>query len=291
MNHERSIVMLKQEFIIRRQQGFEKVTGYVTEDGKYGIDKRKGECQPNKDFWYITDIPTGLLMDSNAFTTRKAAVADIARLDALCTDKKLRETAKYKDALAELNEFKGIKTESEDKKMAKTNKSAKANAKAKANKPNETARLEGENVALRKEIEMLKAQIQALQPKAEKPKAKAVKPTKKTTPKATIDTFDVAKYLESRDNSARVTPELVKAFENTDDLKIEIRGADGWLYVTGKTIESTKSRMDIFKALGMRFSGREKAWYLAPYPLRSRKSWSAKKARAGAELIIRLRVS
>ena len=268
--------MKKQEFTIRVMKGFQSVNGYVTDDGKFGIDKRDGGV------WHITDIPTGLAVDNSTYKTRKEAVADIERLEETCKDKKLRETAGYKEAVSKLNEFNGIKTESEDKKMAKTNKSAKANTKAKANKPNDTARLEGENVALRKEIEPLKAQIEALQPKAEKPKAKAVKPTKKTTPKATIDTFDVAKYLESRDNSARITPELVEAFKNTADLKIEIRGADGWLYVTGKTIESTKSRMDIFKALGMRFSGREKAWFLAPYPLRSRKSWGAKKARAAA---------
>ena len=284
--------MLKQEFIIRRKQGFEKVTGYVTEDGKYGIDKRKGECQPNKDFWYITDIPTGLLLDSNAFTTRKAAVAAIARLDALCTDKKLRETAKYKDAMAELNEFKGIKTESEDKKMAKTNKSAKANTKAKANKPNEIARLEGENMALRAELEALRAQIAGAQPKAvaetpkKSPKAKAPK-----APKVTIDTFDIDKYLETRSNTARITPELIDAIANTEGLSIEWHGAGNkivkeysgteWIYVKGKTAEDTRARKELFKKMGFRFT-KSGAWMLAPHPLRSGKAWSAKKARATA---------
>lgn len=272
--------MLKQEFIIKNRDGFEKVTGYVTEDGKYGIDKRNGTCQPSKQFWYITDIPTGLAVDGNAYTTRKDAVADIERLEALCKTRKLRETKGYQDAITKLNEFKGIK---EAKTMAKkTNKSEKANAKAKANKPNETARLEGENTALRKEIELLKAQIEALQPKAEKPKATAKKPTEKTTPKATIDEFDVAKYLEARDNKARITPELVEAFENTADLKVERKGSDEWLYITGKTEEATRSRREIFKALGMRWSGKQNAWFLAPYPLANGKRWAAKKARATA---------
>ena len=34
--------MLKQEFIIRVMKGFQSVSGYVTDDGKFGIDKRDG---------------------------------------------------------------------------------------------------------------------------------------------------------------------------------------------------------------------------------------------------------
>ena len=142
--------------------------------------------------------------------------------------------------------------------MAKTNTKAKATAKADKSKA-----LEKENKALKKELEILKKQVEELT----------------RIEKVTIDTFDVEGYMASRDDGARITPELVEALENTEGLTVTRKGKDEWLYVGGKTEADTKERKDIFKTMGFRWSANENAWFIAPYPLRSKKAWGAKKAR------------
>ena len=255
--------MKKAMFVIRTRNGFERVSGYITDDGKHGIDKRGGKCDAHKQFWYITDIPTGLSFDNQAYKTRKDAIADISRLDGVCEARKLRESKAYGEAVAKMSEFNGVKSESEGKKMTKTNAKAKANTKAKAN--NNKA-LEKENKELKKELEILKKQIEELT----------------RVEKTTIDNFDVEGYMASRDNNARITAELVEALENTEGLTVTRKGADGWVYVAGKTADDTRTRKDIFKTMGFRWSGKESAWFLAPYPLASGKRWASKKARANA---------
>lgn len=231
--------MKKSNFVIRERDGFREVSGYVTDDGKYGIDHREGYCEPNKKFWRITDIATGMSPNGQAYSTRKKAMADIEDVDAKMA--KIRDSKRYEEIVNAMNEFKGVKT------MKTKETKAKANTKAKAKKPTQKeiiARLEKENAELKARLESL-----------ETPASKG------------IETFDVEGYLASRDNEHRITPELVKALKETEGLKVETRGKDKWVYVTGET----KPLKDIFKALGFRWSGKETAWFLAPYPLKSPK--------------------
>lgn len=245
--------MKKTNFVIRTSNGFQNVEGYITNDSMHGIDKRNNA-------WYLTELATGYSFDSTAYKSRKDAFVDIERVENVVNARGLRDSENYKKAVEELKKFKGVDTESEGKEMAKTN----TKAKAKADTNNKA--LEKENKALKKELEILKKQIEELT----------------RVEKTTIDTFDVEGYLASRDNSARITAELVEALENTEGLTVTRKGKDGWVYVSGKTEDDTRNRKDIFKAMGFRFSANEKAWFLAPYPLRSAKAWGAKKARATA---------
>ena len=238
--------MTKGIITIKTNNGFENVEGYITADGKHGLIKRNG-------VWNITDIPTGIALSGAVFKTRKAAIEDIARAEKVITERGLRDTEQYKKAVKELNNHKGIK-ESEVKKMAKTN----TNTEGKAKRNNYKKQVE----ELKKEIEILKKQIE---------KASEVE-------KPTIDTFDVEAYLSTRDNSSRITKELIEALDNTSDLDLVFKGKDGWLYVSG----NTKERKDIFKAMGFRWSGKESAWFIAPYPLANGKRWANKKAKAMA---------
>lgn len=261
--------MTKASFVIRERDGFKSVEGYLSECGLYGVDKRNGTCQPNKQFWYVTDLASGLGIDGQAYSTRKEAVEAIDRVGRIVTEKGLREKPKYIKACEELNKYlkdinkanTEVKTAKGEKKMAKTN-----TTKAKAVKPETKAQLKELNEALKREIEVLKAQIESFE--------SAVK-----VENITIDTFDVEGYMASRDDSARITPELVEALENTKGLTVTRKGKDEWLYVSGATEADTKERKDIFKAMGFRWSANENAWFIAPYPLRSKKAWGAKKAR------------
>lgn len=255
--------MTKASFVIRERNGFKSVEGYLSECGQYGIDKRNGVCQPNKQFWYITDLATGLGIDGQAYTTRKEAVEAIDRLDKAVTEKGLREKPKYIKACEELNEYlsKDIKASTE----VKTDKGETKMTTKKDSKETK-AQLKELNEALKKEIEILKAQIESFE--------NAVK-----VEKVTIDTFDVEAYMASRDDTARITPELVEALENTKGLTVSRKGKDEWLYVKGESENDTRERKDIFKTMGFRWSANENAWFIAPYPLRSKKAWGAKKAR------------
>ena len=85
--------------------------------------------------------------------------------------------------------------------------------------------------------------------------------------------------MASRDNTDRITDGLVEALENTDGLVVTRKGEDKWLYVQGKTEADTKERKEIFKAMGFRWSGKECAWFLAPYPLANGKRYAQRKAR------------
>ena len=245
--------MTKATFTIRTRKGFDSVEGYITSDGLHGIDKR-GKA------WYITDLASGIALNGVGFPKRKDAEASIAELEQTISDKKVRETSNYIKACEELNKHLGkeiakVKAESEGKTMAKTT--------SKVTK----ATLEAENKALKAEIEALKKLIEQREE------------LDKAVSKLTIDTFDVEGYMASRDDSARITPELVEALENTEGLTVTRKGKDEWLYVSGKTEADTKERKDIFKAMGFRWSANESAWFIAPYPLRSKKAWGAKKAR------------
>ena len=245
--------MKKTNFVIRTNKGFQSVEGYITNDSMHGIDKRNNA-------WYLTELATGYSFDSTAYKSRKDAFVDIERVENVVNARGLRDSEDYKKAVEELKKFKGVDTESEGKEMAKTN----TKAKAKADTNNKA--LEKENKALKKELEILKKQIEELT----------------RVEKTTIDTFDVEGYLASRDNSARITDELVAALENTEGLTVSRKGKDAWLYVSGATEADTKERKDIFKAMGFKWSAPEKSWFIAPYPLRSKKAWGAKKARATA---------
>lgn len=228
--------------------GFQSVNGYITEDGKHGIDKRNNA-------WHLTDIATGIALSGESYKTRNSAIGDIARAESVITQRACRESERYSKAVAELNKFKGVDTESEVKKMAKANTTAPKRNNYKK-----------QNEELKREIEILKKQIEELG----------------RVEKTTIDTFDVEGYLNTRDNSARITPELVEALENTEGLTVARKGKDEWLYVSGKTADDTKNRKDIFKAMGFRWSGKENAWFIAPYPLANGKRWASKKAKANA---------
>lgn len=245
--------MKKTSYIIKTREGFERVEGYITDDGKHGIHNRDKA-------WYITDIPTGIALQGVGFAKRKEAEASIKELEQAVKSKKIRESAKYKDAVKELKDYMGnskseVKTESEDKTMAtKTNttKAKRTNYKA-------------ENEALKKEIEILKKQIEGL--------------TRVEVEKTTLDTFDVEGYLSKRDDTNRITSELVEAITNTKGLSATREGKDEWLFVRGDSEEATKSRKDIFKAMSFKWSPNHNAWILAPYPIRSKKAWGARKAR------------
>lgn len=246
--------MTKGTFVISTNMGFQRVDGYITENGKHGLDKRNNA-------WHLTDIATGIALSPASYKTRKAAIEDIARAESVITARGCRDNERYAKAVAELNKFKGVDKESEVKKMAKTNK--KAEVKATAPKRNNYKK---QNEELKREIEILKKQVEELT----------------RVEKTTIDTFDVEGYLNTRDNSARITPELVEALENTEGLTVTRKGKDEWLYVSGKTADDTKNRKDIFKAMGFRWSGKENAWFIAPYPLANGKRWASKKAKANA---------
>ena len=256
--------MTKATFTIKTRKGFDSVEGYITNDGLHGIDKR-GKA------WYITDLASGIALNGVGFPKRKDAEASIAELEQAISNKKVRETSNYIKACEELNKHLGkeiaeVKADKEGKKMAKTNTKAKASKKATA-KADTNKGLEAEIERLKAEIERLKGVITDYE--------KALVPEIK----GTIDDFDVEGYMSSRDDSARITPELVQALENTEGLVITRKGKDEWLYVSGKTEADTKERKDIFKAMGFRWSANENAWFIAPYPLRSKKAWGAKKAR------------
>ena len=242
--------MTKANFIIRTGEGFVGVEGYITADGLHGIDKRDNA-------WHLTDIPTGIALSGTSYKTRKSAIEDISRAESVITARGCRDNEKYAKAVAELNKFKGVDKESEVKKMAKTNTKAKADTTA----PKRT-NYKKQNEELKREIERLKKQIEGL--------------TK--VEKTNIDSFDVEAYMASRDNTNRITEALVEALKNTEGLVVTLKGSDNWLYVSGKTADGTKSRKDIFKTMGFRWSGKENAWFLAPYPLANGKRWAAKKA-------------
>lgn len=252
--------MKKQVIRIRLQDKVVEVNGYV--DRGVGIHR---DFRNEKE-WVITDLATGMGCYNKHFATRKEAEAHVEGALINLENIKIKRPECYEDCVKAFNKLTGksnkanteVKTEKGEKKMAKTNTSKKATAKVDTNKA-----LEDENKALKKEIEILKKQIEGL--------------TK--VEKINIDTFDVDGYMASRDDSNRITEALVEALENTEGLVITRKGKDNWLYVGGKTEDDTRSRKDIFKAMGFRFSANEKAWFLAPYPLRSMKSWGAKKAK------------
>ena len=255
--------MKKQEITIRLNDGIAKVNGYV--DRGVGIHR---DYRNDKE-WVITDLRTGMGCFNKHFATRKEAEANIEGALKNLENIKVRRPDCYEDCVKAFNKMTGkkanteVKTDKGDKKMAKTNTKAKAKANAKADN---SKALENENKALKKELEILKKQLEELT----------------RVEKVNIDSFDVEGYMASRDNNARITPELVEALENTEGLVVTRKGKDEWLYVSGKTEADTKDRKDIFKAMGFRFSANDKAWFLAPYPLRSMKSWGAKKARKAA---------
>lgn len=255
--------MRKATIAIRTNKGIVKVNGY--EDRGVGIHRDN----LNEKEWVITDLATGLGCCREHFATRKEAEAHIGIALANLESVKAKQTERYADLVRGFNELMGkkdntnteIKAEREGKKMAKTT-SKKASAKVNTKADNSKA-IEKENKALKKEIEILKKQIEELT----------------RVEKVNIDSFDVEGYMASREDTNRITAELVEALENTEGLVVTRKGADEWLYVSGKTADDTRKRKDIFKAMGFRWSANESAWFIAPYPLRSKKAWGAKKAR------------
>jgi hypothetical protein len=263
--------MKKQQFVVRSTAGFEVVEGYVTDDGRYGIDKRKGTCQPNKEFWYLSDVPSGLALDGSGYKTRKAAEAAIEGIEERITQGKLRESDKYKARVEEINEYKksnGIKeTAEEDKKMAKQTRTNTDKVKAMESKVLDASKTIEQQ---RAEIAQLKAKIKELE-KLVKEYGDIIDSLREDEAEPEIkgiDAFDIEGYMATRDNTNRITDELVKAFEETEGLKVERRGKDGWLYITGETEDDTRSRKDIFNALHMRWSGKQGAWFMTPYPVK-----------------------
>lgn len=249
--------MKKQEIAVRTNEGIVRVNGYV--DRGVGIHR---DIRNEKE-WVVTDLASGLGCFNKHFATRKEAEANIEGALKNIENVKGKDPERYEGLVKGFDELTGksntnVKTESEGKKMAKTNAKAKASAKADNNKA-----LEKENKALKKELEILKKQLEELT----------------RVEKTSIDTFDVEGYLASRDNGNRITPELVDALENTKGLTVTRKGKDEWLYVSGATEADTRERKDIFKAMGFKWSANENAWFIAPYPLRSKKAWGAKKAR------------
>lgn len=253
--------MKKAVIEVRTSDGIVKVNGYV--NGGVGIHR---DIRNNKE-WVVTDLNSGLGCFNKHFKTRKEAETNIEGAIANIEGIKAKNPDRYGELVEGFNKLTGKKvntkanTESEGKKMAKTN-----TTKAKAVKPETKAQLKELNEALKREIEILKKQIESFE--------SAVK-----VESITIDTFDVEGYMASRDDSNRITPELVEAFENTKGLTVIRKGKDEWLYIKGETEADTKERKDIFKAMGFRWSANENAWFIAPYPLRSKKAWGAKKAR------------
>lgn len=259
--------MKKQEIAVRTNDGIVRVNGYV--DRGVGIHR---DIRNEKE-WVVTDLNTGMGCFNKHFATRKEAEAHIG--DALKNLESImvKRPECYADCVKAFNKLTGkkdnakINKESEGKKMAKTNTKAKTSAKADNNKA-----LEKENKALKKELEILKKQLEELT----------------RVEKVNIDSFDVEGYLASRDNMHRITEELVEAIGNTKGLSFVFKNAKKevvpfsgteWIYVSGETEADTKERKDIFKAMSFKWSAPEKAWVLAPYPIRSKKAWGAKKAR------------
>lgn len=258
--------MKKQEIAVRTNEGIVRVNGYVDR----GVGIHRDIC--NEKEWVVTDLASGLGCFNKHFATRKEAEANIEGALKNIENVKGKDPERYEGLVKGFDELTGksntnVKTESEGKKMAKTNAKAKASAKADNNKA-----LEKENKALKKELEILKKQLDELT----------------RVEKTSIDTFDVEGYMASRDNMHRITEELVEAIGNTKGLKFVFKNANKevvpfsgteWLYVSGETEADTKERKDIFKAMSFKWSAPEKAWVLAPYPIRSKKAWGAKKAR------------
>lgn len=259
--------MKKQEIAVRTSNGIVMVNGYAVKG--IGIHR---DIRNDKE-WVITDLKTGMGCFNKHFATRKDAEAHIDMALKNLESLMVKRPDCYADCVKAFNKLTGNKDnskankESEGKKMAKTNTKAKASAKVDTNKA-----LEKENKALKKELEILKKQVEELT----------------RVEKTTLDTFDVEGYLASRDNMHRITDELVDAISNTKGLTFVFKNANKevvpfsgteWIYVSGETEADTKERKDIFKAMSFKWSAPEKAWVLAPYPLRSKKAWGAKKAR------------
>ena len=259
--------MTKAVIEVRTSDGIVKVNGYI--DRGVGIHR---DIRNEKE-WVVTDLNSGLGCFNKHFKTRKEAEANIDGAIANIESIKANKPDRYAELVEGFNKLTGKKVntepskESEGKKMAKTNTKAKATAKADKSKA-----LEKENKALKKELEILKKQIEELT----------------RVEKTSIDTFDVEGYLASRDNMHRITDELVDAISNTKGLTFVFKNANKevvpfsgteWIYVSGETEADTKERKDIFKAMSFKWSAPEKAWVLAPYPIRSKKAWGAKKAR------------
>lgn len=253
--------MKKQEIAVRTNDGIVRVNGYV--DRGLGIHR---DIRNDKE-WVVTDLNTGMGCFNKHFATRKEAEAHIGDALKNLESVMVKRPDCYADCVKAFNKLTGKKdnskanTESEGKKMANTNTKAKASAKT-AKADNNKA-LEKENKALKKELEILKKQLDELT----------------RVEKVNIDSFDVEGYLASRDNTNRITPELVEAIANTEGLSVSREGKDEWLFVRGESEEATRSRKDIFRAMSFKWSPNHNAWILAPYPLRSKKAWGAKKAR------------
>lgn len=243
--------MKKQEIAVRTNEGIVRVNGYV--DRGVGIHR---DIRNSKE-WVVTDLASGMGCFNKHFATRKEAEANVEGALKNIANVKSKNPERYERLIKGFNELMGntnteVKTESEGKTMAKTN-----TTKAKRNN------YKAENEVLKREIEILKKQVEELT----------------RVEKTNIDSFDVEGYLASRDNNNRITPELVEALVNTKGLSVSREGKDEWLFVRGETVEDTKSRKDIFRAMSFKWSPNHNAWILAPYPIRSKKAWGAKKAR------------
>lgn len=252
-----------ENIIIRTNNGIKNVEGYKVKG--FGIHK------DNKGYT-ITDLATGMRVIKTPYARLKDAKSvGIAEAEKNLTALKVAKFEAYNELVEAFNKVTNKETEKVEKKgakkMAKTTTKAKADTKKSAPKKSATKAndntLEKENKALKKELEILKKQLEELT----------------RIEKVNIDTFDVESYLTTRDNTNRITKELVEALENTKGLVVTRKGADEWLYVKGKTEADTKERKEIFKAMGFRWSGKENAWFIAPYPLANGKRYAARKAR------------
>lgn len=235
--------MKKTVIDIRTRVGIEKIDAYV--EGDFAVHKtpKSNGCADSGKVWQITHVPSGLGCGV-VVNTRKEALAKIPQVIEYVGK---IDKARLDKAIAEFNEMRGIKTKSVKAKASKGDKKMAKKTSKKETQKDVIARLERENAELKARLESL-----------EKPENTG------------IETFDVEGYMASRDNEHRITPELIKAISKTKGLKVERRGADEWLYVTG----DTKPYKEIFKAMGFRFSGKETAWFLAPYPLKSPKRYN-----------------
>ena len=281
---------------IRTNDGIKEVNGYVISKD-FGMVKRG-------DGYGITDLKTGYNLSTVPYATMKDALkGGIDEAKKKIAHYTMAKPEAYNDLViafskATNKEVEEVKAKNEAKKGgAKMKKTAKKTAKANTTKKNaKVEKVEVNQVeALTKEVEALKAMIEELtKAKVEAKPEKVEKPKAKKTAKAktTIDTFNVDEYMKTRDNTARITSELIEALKNTKGLKIEYHAKDKkvvkkfsgteWIYVKGNTEEDTKARKEIFKAMGFRWSGVDKAWYLAPHPLANGKRWASKKAKAVA---------
>lgn len=251
------------DIIVRTNNGLKTVQGYTVKG--FGIHKdTKG--------YTITDLATGMRIIKTPYATLKDAKSvGIEEAEKNLTALKVAKLEAYNELVEAFNKVTNKETakveKKGEKKMAKTTTKAKADTKKSAPKKSATKAkdntLEKENKALKKELEILKKQLEELT----------------RIEKVNIDTFDVESYLTTRDNTNRITKELVEALENTKGLVVTRKGADEWLYVKGKTEADTKERKEIFKAMGFRWSGKENAWFIAPYPLANGKRYAARKAR------------